>query len=77
MVYQTRVTDKYQITIPKKLREVYGVKRGSTVSLMPRETGIELLAPKRIENISAKLYGSAKFKGDAVEAVHKIRSTRE
>ena len=49
MVYQTKVTDKYQITIPKKLREVYGVKRGSKVSLIPRETGIELLAAKKIE----------------------------
>ena len=27
MVYQTKVTDKYQITIPKKLREVYGGKK--------------------------------------------------
>ena len=75
MVYQTKVTDKYQITIPKKLRDVYGVKRGSKVSLIPRETGIELLAAKKIENISSKLYGSAKFKGDAVEAVHKVRGS--
>ena len=75
MVYQTKVTDKYQITIPKKLREVYGVKRGSKVSLIPRETGIELVAPRKIENISSKLYGSAKFKDDAVRAIHKIRGT--
>ena len=73
MVYQTKVTDKYQITIPKKLREVYGVKRGSRVSLIPRETGIELVAPKKIENIAEKLYGIVKFKGDAVEEVRKIR----
>ena len=73
MVYQTKVTDKYQITIPKKLRDVYGVKRGSKVSLIPRETGIELLAAKKIENISEKLYGSIKFKGDAVKQIHDIR----
>lgn len=77
MVYQSRVTDKYQITIPKKLREVYGVKRGAKISLMPRETGIEIVAPKKVENISAKLYGAAKFKADAVEAVHKLRGARE
>ncbi len=77
VVYQTKVTDKYQITIPKKLREVYGVMKGSKVSLIPRETGIELLSAKKVENISAKLYGSAKFKGDAVKAVHKIRGNRE
>ena len=76
MVYQTKVTDKYQITIPKKLREVYGVKRGSKVSLIPRETGIELVSIKHVKNISEKLYGSAKFTGDAVEAVHKIRGSR-
>ncbi|MBI2075984.1 MAG: AbrB/MazE/SpoVT family DNA-binding domain-containing protein [Candidatus Aenigmarchaeota archaeon] len=74
MVYQTKVTDKYQITIPKKLREVYGVKKGSKVSLIPRETGIELLAAKRVENIAEKLYGSIKFKGDAVKHIHNIRS---
>ena len=73
MVYQTKVTDKYQITIPKKLREVYGVKRGSKVSLIPRETGIELMSVKKIENISEKLYGSIKFKGDAVKHMHSIR----
>ena len=73
MVYQTKVTDKYQITIPKKLREVYGVKRGSKVSLIPREAGIELMAAKKIENISEKLYGSIKFKGDAVKHIHDIR----
>jgi len=77
MVYQTKVTDKYQITIPKKLREVYGVKRGSKVSLIPRESGIELMAAKKVENISAKLYGSAKFKGDAVDALHTLRRNRE
>jgi len=77
MVYQTKVTDKYQITIPKKLREVYGVKRGTKVSLIPRETGIELLATKKIEHIAEKLYGSAKFKKDAVQATHKIRSSRK
>lgn len=74
MVYQTKVTDKYQITIPKKLRDVYGVKRGSKVSLIPRETGIELLAAKKIENITEKLYGSIKFKGDPVKHIHNIRS---
>ena len=77
MVYQSKVTDKYQITIPKKLREVYGVKSGSMVSLIPRETGIELVSPKKVENISAKLYGSAKFSADAVEAVHKVRSGKK
>lgn len=73
VVYQSKVTDKYQITIPKELREVYGVRSGEKVSLIPRETGIELVASKKIENIAEKLYGSIRFKSDAVKGIHDIR----
>lgn len=73
MVYQTKVTDKFQITIPKKLREAYAVRAGSTLSLLPRENCIEIAAPKKIENIAEKLYGVAHFKKDAVKAIHELR----
>lgn len=76
MVYQTTVTEKHQITIPKKLREVYGVRKGTKVSLIPLETGIEILATKRVKNIAQKLYGIAKFKKDAVNAVNEFRGAK-
>jgi AbrB family looped-hinge helix DNA binding protein len=74
MVYKSKVTEKFQITIPEVLREAYNLKAGTTVSFMPKKDGIEVKFPKKIENIAEKLYGAAKFEGDAVEAVHKIRS---
>jgi len=74
MVYESKVTDKFQITIPKELREVYAVKRGSKISFIPKEDGFEVKTPKKVQNIAEKLYGIAKFEEDAVKAVHKVRS---
>lgn len=74
MVYKSKVTDKFQITIPKELREVFNLKAGTTISLFPKKDGIELKFSKKVENIAEKLYGVAKFGEDAVKATHKIRS---
>lgn len=77
MVYESKVTSKFQITIPKPLREAYSVRGGSKVSFIPKEDGFEVKAPKRVKDIAAKLYGIARFKEDAVKAVHKVRSEIE
>ncbi|MDI6655015.1 MAG: AbrB/MazE/SpoVT family DNA-binding domain-containing protein [Candidatus Hydrothermarchaeota archaeon] len=74
MVYKSKVTEKFQVTIPKELREAYNLKAGATISFMPKKDGIEVKFPKKIENIAEKLYGVAKFEGDAVKIVHKLRS---
>jgi len=74
MVYESRVTSKFQVTIPKELREAYAVKSGEKISFIPEEDGFKVKAPKRVKNIAEKLYGIAKFGEDAVEAVHKVRS---
>ncbi|MFQ6050064.1 MAG: AbrB/MazE/SpoVT family DNA-binding domain-containing protein [Candidatus Hydrothermarchaeota archaeon] len=77
MVYKSKITEKFQITIPKELREVYHLKSGMTLSLIPKEDGIEIKVPKKIENIAEKLYGIAKFEKDAVEAIHEVRARLE
>jgi AbrB family looped-hinge helix DNA binding protein len=73
MVYKSKVTEKFQITIPKELREAYNIKAGTTVSFMPKKDGIEVKFPRKIDNIAEKLYGAAKFEGDAVKLLHKVR----
>jgi AbrB family looped-hinge helix DNA binding protein len=74
MVYKSKVTSKFQITIPKELREAYGIKAGSTVAFIPKEDGIEIKVPKKVENIAEKLYGISRMKEDAVEATHRVRA---
>jgi len=74
MVYESKVTSKFQITIPKELREAYSVKSGGKISFIPEEDGFKVKTPKRVKNIAEKLYGIAKFDEDAVKAVHKVRS---
>ncbi|MFQ5976133.1 MAG: AbrB/MazE/SpoVT family DNA-binding domain-containing protein [Candidatus Hydrothermarchaeales archaeon] len=74
MVYQSKVTEKFQVTIPKKLREAYNLKAGTTISFMPKKDGIEVKFSRKIEDIAEKLYGAAKIEGDAVKIVRKVRS---
>ncbi|HDL14752.1 MAG TPA: AbrB/MazE/SpoVT family DNA-binding domain-containing protein [Euryarchaeota archaeon] len=74
MVYKSKVTSKFQITIPSELRKIYGIKTGSTVAFIPRKDGIEIKVPKKIDNIAEKLYGISKMKEDAVKATHEVRS---
>jgi AbrB family looped-hinge helix DNA binding protein len=74
MVYKSKVTEKFQVTIPKELREAYNLKVGTMISFIPKKDGIEVKFPKKIENIAEKLYGVAKFRGDAVKIIHKARS---
>ena len=76
MVYQTKVTDKYQITIPKDLREIFGIKKGEYLSYLIKEEGLLIKCPKKIDKISDKLYGLAKFNKDAVKASKIVRSDR-
>ena len=40
MTYESKVTSKGQITIPKELREKYNIKVGDRVVLIPEEDGI-------------------------------------
>ena len=74
MVYKSKVTSKFQITIPSELRKIYGIKTGSTVAFIPRKDSIEIKVPKKIDNIAEKLYGISKMKEDAVKATHEVRS---
>ena len=76
MVYQTKVTDKYQITIPKDLREIFGIRKGKYLTYIVKEEGLLIKCPKRIDKIAEKLYGLAKFKEDAVKATKRVRSDR-
>ena len=74
MVYESKVTSKYQITIPEPIRKAYAVRSGSKLVFIPKKDGFEIKAPKKVDNIAEKLFGMAKFKGDAVEKVNKVRS---
>jgi AbrB family looped-hinge helix DNA binding protein len=57
MKEKSKVTSKYQITIPKKIRKKYLIRVGDEVLFMPEKNGIKLVAVKKIENPVAILDG--------------------
>jgi len=68
-----KLSSKYQITIPKDIREAFGLQAGDRLYL-GREGGKLVLRPlPKIEDPTEGLYGSVKGDKDAVEAVREFR----
>ena len=70
-----KVSSKYQITIPKDLRESLGIGEGDRL-YVGREGGKLVLRPfPKVKNPTERLYGSVEGDRDAVEAVREFRET--
>jgi len=68
-----KVSSKYQITIPKDLRETLGIEAGDQL-YVAQEGGKLVLRPlPKVMNPTEKLYGSVRSDKDAVEAVREFR----
>lgn len=68
-----KVSSKYQITLPKTIREALGLKAGDRLYVSREGDEIILKVIPRVERPSEALYGSAKGDRDAVEAVRAFR----
>jgi len=68
---ETKVTRKYQITIPKRLREHYGIRVGEKVLLREEKGRIVIEMPKKVSNPSEYLWSLSKkpINVDAVRLV--------
>jgi AbrB family looped-hinge helix DNA binding protein len=69
----TRVTKKYQTTIPAEVREVLGVKPGQEVEWYVVKDRVVLEAPKRVKEPAKFLTGQIKLDIDAVKLVREAR----
>lgn len=67
----TRITEKYQITIPKEVREKVGLKAGETMRVIVEEDGIKIMT---LDQFYDKYTGILHRKGaNAVKDVKWIR----
>lgn len=76
----TRVTDKGQTTIPKALREKYGIEPGDEVVWIEDEDGIRLARAERTEGRGMLLDGDAnrEVREEAADAlVEELEAARE
>lgn len=68
-----KLSSKYQITIPKDVRESLGLEAGDRLYI-GHEGGKLVLHPlPKVRNPTEKLYGSVKSEKDAVEAVREFK----
>ncbi len=68
-----KISSKYQITIPKDVREALGLEAGDRL-YVGCEGGKLVLRPlPKVRNPTEKLYGSVKSEKDAVEAVREFK----
>ena len=69
-----KISSKYQITIPRGVREALGLKAGDKLHVAREGDRLVLRALRRIEDPTKALYGSVKSEKDAVEAVRAFRA---
>jgi len=68
-----KVSSKYQITIPKFVREALDLKAEDKLYIGVEGNKIVLRALPRVKNPTERLYGSVRSDGDAVKAVWEFR----
>lgn len=72
---KVKVSSKYQITLPKDVREAMGISAGDELQILREGDRIALRSLPKIKNPTEVLYGSVKSKKDAVKAVREFRSS--
>jgi len=72
-MYRTRVTSKYQTTIPREIRKRLGVKAGSEVGWHTVREFVMVDAHKAIKNPVAFLTSQIREGADAVKLVRRAR----
>ncbi len=70
---KTKVTEKYQTTIPAEIRKVLGIKPGQEVEWYAMRGRAMLEAPKKIQEPTKFLTSQVRLSVDAVELVRKAR----
>ncbi|OGQ83795.1 MAG: hypothetical protein A2289_24270 [Deltaproteobacteria bacterium RIFOXYA12_FULL_58_15] len=69
------LTTKGQVTIPKSVREVLGVRAGDRVAFFVREDGIVELRPETVD--LKDLFGILEYRGKAVSVEKMGKATGE
>lgn len=72
---KVKVSSKYQITLPKDVREAMGISAGDELQVLREGDRVALRSIPKIKQPTEVLYGSVKSKKDAVRAVRQFRSS--
>jgi len=73
----SKVTGKFQITLPKRLVDTYGIKVGDDVVLLPAGESISLVPARRVNDAAANSRQRLMYFDRATERQRKRESTRK
>ena len=72
---RARISSKYQITLPKQIREGLGIGAGDELYVSREGDKIVLKHLPKIKEPTKFLYGSVKSKEDAVKVIRELRGS--
>jgi len=70
-----KVSSKYQVTLPKKVREGLSLEVGDRLYVTKEGNRIILKVSPKVKEPTKALYGSIKSQTDAVEAIRAFRES--
>ena len=70
-----KVSSKYQVTLPKKVREGLSLEAGNRLYVTKEGNRIILKVPPKVKEPTKALYGSIKSQTDAVKAIRAFRES--
>ena len=76
MSYTTTVTSKYQVVIPKKVREAVKIKAGDIMVMLPLDDMIVVRPKKQKKGWADSLLGLGKELWEGVDALDYVRNER-
>jgi len=74
-VVRARISSKYQITLPKEVREGLGIEAGDELYIAREGEKMVIRPLPKVKRPTETIYGSVKSKRDAVEAIREFRKT--
>jgi AbrB family looped-hinge helix DNA binding protein len=72
---KAKISSKYQITLPKQVREGLGLAAGDDLYIAREGGRIVLIPLPKVKHPTEAIYGSVKGERDAVEAVREFRKS--
>lgn len=72
---KAKISSKYQITLPKEVRDELGVGAGDDLFIVKEGDKVVLKPLLKVKEPTKFLYGSVKSKEDAVEIIRELRKS--
>ena len=72
---KAKISSKYQITLPKEVREGLGIKAGDELYIAREGEKVVIKLLPKVKCPTKTIYGSVKSERDAVEAIREFRKS--